>query len=75
MNETGPSNCQNCKGALRKVLSAPSLNTGNYSSPTEARYARMTDSEEIAREQDLQKVYKTIWVPPEVKHSPWDHDH
>jgi hypothetical protein len=26
-------------------------------------------------ENDLQKVYRTIWVPPEVKHSPWDDDH
>jgi len=31
--------------------------------------------DEIAKEADMQKVYKTIWLPPEVKHSPWDDDH
>ncbi len=75
MNEAGPSHCQQCRHSLRKVLSAPRLNTGNHSSPTAAKYSRVSETEEIAREQDLQKIYKTIWVPPEVKHSPWDHDH
>jgi hypothetical protein len=60
---------------LRKVISAPHLNTRNYSSPTEAKYAKLSESDEIAKEQELQKVYKTIWIPPEVKHSPWDDDH
>ena len=52
------------------MISAPSLNTKNHSSPTEAKYSRMSEAEEIAREKDLQKVYQTIWVPPEVKHDP-----
>lgn len=75
INERGPDRCQNCNGELRKVISAPSLNMKNHSSPTEARYSKLSESDEIAREKDLQKVYQTIWVPPEVKHSPWDHDH
>jgi len=43
--------------------------------PTEAKYARLSESDEIAKEKELQKVYQTIWIPPEVKHSPWDDHH
>jgi len=50
MKESGPTACQECKGALRKVLSAPSFNTANHTSPTAAKYAKMSDAEEIARE-------------------------
>ncbi len=74
MNESGPSNCKKCGGDLRKVISAPHLNTRNYTSPTEAKYANLSLSDEVKKEKDLQKVYETIWVPPEVKHSPWDRD-
>ena len=75
MNESGPAACPTCRGALRKVLSAPNLNTGNYSSPTEAKYAKLSETDEINREKEMQKIYQTVWIPPEVKHSPWDHDH
>jgi putative FmdB family regulatory protein len=75
INEPGPAECPSCHNSLRKVISAPHLNTRNYSSPTEAKYAKLSESDEIAKEQELQKVYKTIWIPPEVKHSPWDDDH
>jgi putative FmdB family regulatory protein len=75
MNEQGPQTCGKCHGPLRKVISAPNLNVRNYSSPTQAKYAALSESDEIARERALQKVYETIWVPPEVKHSPWDEDH
>ena len=75
MNERGLERCASCEGELRKVFSAPSLNTGRHSSPTAAKYAKLSESDEIAKEASLQKVYQTIWVPPEVKHSPWDHDH
>ena len=54
------------------MLSAPYLNTRNYSSPTEAKYANLSVSDEIAKEKEMQKVYQTIWIPPEVKHSPWE---
>jgi putative FmdB family regulatory protein len=64
--------CPRCQGSLRRVFSAPNLNRGNYSSPTEAKYARMSPREEVAREQELQKDYQRIWLPPPVKHAPWD---
>lgn len=70
-----PRRCPECAGALRKLLAAPSLNTRNFKSPTEAKYARLSESDEIAREKELQKVFQTIWLPSEVKHSPWDEDH
>lgn len=75
INDPRPEHCPKCNGDLRKVLSAPSLNTRNHSSPTQAKYAKVSESDEIAKEKELQKVYETIWIPPEVKHSPWDHDH
>ncbi|MDA0238322.1 MAG: zinc ribbon domain-containing protein [Proteobacteria bacterium] len=74
MSEAGPTTCRNCKGELRKVISAPSFNSGNHTSPTAAKYSKMSNSEEIAREHELQKVYKSIWMPEEVKHSPWEED-
>lgn len=43
-----------------------------FRSPTQAKYAKMTSAEEIAREHALQKTYQTIWLPPPVKHSPWE---
>jgi hypothetical protein len=32
----------------------------------------MSDREEMAREAALQKDYQTIWLPPPVKHNPWE---
>ena len=75
INDPRPEKCPSCDTALRKVLSAPSLNTGNHSSPTAAKYANLSVSDELAKEKDLQKIYQTVWLPPEVKHSPWDHKH
>lgn len=76
MKESGPSTCSRCGSGLRKVISAPSLNTRRFNGPTEAKYSRLSESDEVRKEKELQKVYETIWVPPEVKHSPWDeHDH
>ena len=67
-----PEACPRCNGGLRKVLSAPSLNVRNYTSPTEAKYANLSVSDEIAKEKELQKVYETVWLPEGVKPSPWD---
>jgi putative FmdB family regulatory protein len=64
--------CPRCGGTLARLLSAPNFNRGNHASPTEAKYARMSAREEIAREQALQRDYERIWLPPPVKHSPWD---
>lgn len=67
--------CPRCSGSVRRVMSAASLNLRNHSSPTEAKYARMSHTEEMAREKVLQRNYETVWLPPQVKHDPWDHDH
>jgi putative FmdB family regulatory protein len=75
MSETGPTACPECAGTLRRVIAAPSLNTGNFTSPTQAKYARMSERDEAAREAELQRVYRTIWMPEEVKHAPWDEEH
>ncbi len=64
--------CPRCGARVGRLISAPNLNRGNYASPTEAKYARMSAKEEIARESVLQKDYERIWLPPPVKHSPWD---
>ena len=75
IHDPRPEQCPRCKGGLRKLLSAPGLNTRNHSGPTQARYAKVSESEELARERQLQRIYETVWMPPEVKHSPWDENH
>ena len=75
INAPRPDSCQKCKGELRKVITAPSLNTKRFTSPTQEKYSKISESDELAMEKEFQKVYETIWVPPEVKHSPWDDDH
>lgn len=62
--------CPHCRGAVTRLFSAPNVNRANFSSPTEAKYARMSEREEIARERELQKEYQRIWLPPPVKHDP-----
>ena len=74
MSAPGPDKCPTCSSALRKVISAPSLNTRRFTSPTEAKYAKLSESDEVKKEAALQKVYQTIWLPEAVKHSPWDRD-
>lgn len=72
INDPRPEKCPKCHGALRKVISAPSLNLKRFTSPTEAKYANLSTSDEVKKEKELQKVYETIWLPEGVKHSPWD---
>jgi putative FmdB family regulatory protein len=72
--EPGPDKCPRCDAGLRKVLAAPSLNTARFTSPTDAKYANLSESDELRKEKELQKVYETIWLPEDVKHSPWDRD-
>ena len=33
---------------------------------------RVSAQEEIQRERELQKDYQRIWLPPPVKHDPWE---
>ena len=72
MNDPALASCPRCHAPVSRLISAPNLNRGNYASPTEAKYAGMSAREEIARERILQKDYARIWLPPPVKHSPWD---
>lgn len=72
MNDPALDVCPRCRRAVTRLISAPNLNLANFSSPTAARYARMSDREEIARERELQKDYERIWLPPPVKHDPWE---
>jgi putative FmdB family regulatory protein len=72
MNDPPLETCPRCRAAVTRLISAPNLNLDNFSSPTEAKYAKMSPREEIARERELQKVYQRIWLPPPVKHSPWE---
>lgn len=64
--------CPTCEGDVSRMISAPNSNRGNYSSPTQAKYDKMSEAEEVAREKVWQKTYKTIWLPEPVKHDPWD---
>jgi putative FmdB family regulatory protein len=64
--------CPRCGQAVRRLISAPSFNSGGHTSPTAARYARMSPQEEISRERELQRSYETLAFPPGVKHAP-DH--
>ena len=62
--------CPLCGKAARRLVSAPKLNTGNHTSPTAAKYARMSPAEEVAREKKLQRGYDSLRFPPGVKHGP-----
>jgi putative FmdB family regulatory protein len=64
--------CPRCQHQVRRLVSALNLNRGNHSSPTAAKYAKLSPGDEIAREKILQKDYQRIWLPPPVKHSPWE---
>jgi putative FmdB family regulatory protein len=64
--------CPACNEPVTRLISVSNVKRGNFSSPTQAKYAKMTPSDEIAREKDLQKSYQTLWLPPPVKHNPWE---
>jgi putative FmdB family regulatory protein len=72
MNDPPLGTCPRCEGAVTRLVSAPRLSRHNFSSRTAAKYASVSPREEIARERELQKVFERIWLPPPVKHSPWD---
>src|SRR2546422_7907072 len=42
--------CPRCTEPVNRIISAPNLNRYNFSSPTEAKYAKVTPREEIAKE-------------------------
>ncbi|MFQ5962299.1 MAG: FmdB family zinc ribbon protein [Candidatus Methylomirabilales bacterium] len=51
MSESPPGQCAACGGMLERVFTAPRLSFGSHSSPTAAKYAKMTAAEEVAHEQ------------------------
>jgi hypothetical protein len=59
-----------CRSPQTDLVSAPRLNTGNHSSPTAARYARISPSDEAKRKAALQRSYETLRFPEGVKHEP-----
>jgi hypothetical protein len=64
--------CPRCQGVVTRVMSAPNVNRQNLSSPTAARYAKLSTRDEITKEREMQKGFERIWLPPPVKHSPWE---
>ncbi len=74
MREQPTISCPECAAATSRMILAPNPNLGGYTGPTQAKYANMSDKAEIAREHELQMTDRTIWLPPPVKHNPWD-DH
>ena len=72
MSDLPLATCPKCEERVNRIISAPNLNRYNFSSPTEAKYAKVTPREEIAKERELQKEYERIWLPPPVKHNPWE---
>lgn len=72
MNDPPLATCPQCEGTVNRVISAPNLNRYNFSSPTEAKYAKVSTRDEVNRERELQREYQKIWLPPPVKHSPWE---
>lgn len=72
MNDPALENCPKCEGPVTRLISAPGISRQNFSSRTAAKYAAVSPQQEIATEKELQKVYERVWLPPPVKHSPWD---
>ena len=72
LREAPIENCTRCGKKVYRILSAPNVNLGSVSSPTGARYARISVSDELGREKKLQKSYRTLRMPPGVKHNPWE---
>jgi putative FmdB family regulatory protein len=72
INDPPVTQCPTCGGEVQKLISAPNLNLKNYTSPTQAKYDKLSLSDEVKKEAILQKDYQTIWLPPPVKHNPWE---
>ncbi len=51
VGESPSATCAACGGPLRRLFTVPRLNVGNRSSATAARYAKLTQGEEVARAQ------------------------
>ncbi len=49
INKSPSATCVACGGPLRRLFTVPRVNVGNRSSATAARYAKLTQGEEVAR--------------------------
>ena len=58
INDPPLENCPRCEGSVTRLISAPRINRHNFSGPTEAKYAKVSPQQEIAKERDLQRVYE-----------------
>lgn len=72
MDDAPLETCPKCGAAVMRLISAPRISRHNFSSRTEAKYAKVSPRQEVVKEQALQRVYERIWLPPPVKHSPWE---
>jgi len=60
MSEAPCPACTSCGRELARVFTAPALNLGNHSSPTAARYAKLSPTEEVANIQaELEAVRRS----------------
>ena len=56
MSEKPKIKCPKCNKSTPKIPSAANLNMGGWTSPTEAKYSKLSISDELAKEKELQKI-------------------
>jgi len=60
IDESPSATCAACGSALTRLFTVPRLNVGSHSSATAARYAKLTQGEEVARVQvELEAVKRS----------------
>lgn len=57
MNDAPLSTCPQCKGSVQRLISAPGVNTKNFTSPTAAKFARYSNKD--LRHLDLEPVKRS----------------
>jgi putative FmdB family regulatory protein len=57
MKDEPLSTCPRCQGSVQRLISAPGINTKNFSSPTAAKFARYSDKD--LRHLDLEPVKRS----------------
>jgi putative FmdB family regulatory protein len=55
MNDPAPDPCPKCGGSLHRRISAPRINRYNYSSPTEAKYAKVSAAKKSPRNKNYRR--------------------
>jgi putative FmdB family regulatory protein len=71
MNDPPLKSCQKCGGSVRRLISAPRINRHNFSGPTEAKYAKVSPQQEVAKERDLQRSTSGSGCRRRSSTSPW----